>query len=153
MRRGSYSEQLLIEEVTQIAKTTKRVSRGLTIGALVKMIRTQLRMSQAALAERAGVPQSTISRIEREGAEANLSTLNKILDALFCDLVVVPMLHESVDTIRHKQARKQAEDHVRYLKGTMCLEEQRPDSKFLEGLLRQEEERLLQGPGSELWGK
>ena len=35
----------------------------------------------------------------------------------------------------------------------MSLEEQPPDSRFLEGLLEQEIERLFQRPSSELWGK
>lgn len=61
------------------------------------------------------------------------------------------MLLESIDSIRRKQARKQAENHIRYLKGTMSLEKQQPDSKLLEELLKQEEERLLRGPGSKLW--
>ncbi|NGX50255.1 MAG: hypothetical protein K1060chlam2_00096 [Chlamydiae bacterium] len=147
----SSSEKLLIEEVMQVARKAKESSRGLSIGPLIKMIRTQLRMSQKILSRRAGVPQSTVSRIENGEKNANLFTLNKILHALFCDLVVVPMLVESVDAIRRRQARKQAENHMRYLKGTMNLEEQEPDSKLVRELLTQEEDRLLQGPGSELW--
>ena len=125
--------------------------RGLTIGALIKSIRVQLGMSQKALAKRAGVPQSTISRIEQEERDANLSTLNKILGAISCDLVIVPLLEDSIDNIRRKQARKMAEKQVRYLKGTMNLEDQQPDPRFIAELIKQEEERLLQGPNFKLW--
>lgn len=145
------SEKLLIEEIMQAAQKTRVAVRGLTIGALIKSIRVQLGMSQKALAKRAGVPQSTISRIEQEERDANLSTLNKILGAISCDLVIVPLLQDSVDTIRRKQARKMAEKQVRYLKGTMNLEDQQPDSRFIAELIKQEEERLLQGPNSKLW--
>ena len=151
MKSFSLSEKLLIEEITQAAQKTRIAVRGLAIGALIKSIRLQLGMSQKALAKRAGVPQSTISRIEQEERDANLSTLNKILVAISCDLVIVPLLQDSIDAIRRKQARKMAENQVRYLKGTMNLEDQQPDSRFIAELIKQEEERLLQGPNSKLW--
>lgn len=151
MKSFSPSEKLLIEEIMQAAQKTRIAVRGLTIGALIKSIRVQLGMSQKVLAQRAGVPQSTISRIEQEERDANLSTLNKILGAISCDLVIVPLLQDSVDTIRRKQARKMAEKQVRYLKGTMNLEDQQPDSRFIAELIKQEEERLMQGPNSKLW--
>lgn len=151
MKPFSPSEKLLIEEIMQAAQKTRIAARGLTIGALIKSIRVQLGMSQKALSKRAGVPQSTISRIEQEERDANLSTLNKILCAISCDLVIVPLLQDSIDSIRRKQARKMAEKQVRYLKGTMNLEDQQPDSRFIAELIKQEEERLLQGPNSKLW--
>ncbi|MFA6915453.1 MAG: helix-turn-helix domain-containing protein [Parachlamydiales bacterium] len=151
MKSYSASEKLLIEEIMQAAQKTKVAVRGLTIGALIKSIRIQLGMSQKALAKRAGVPQSTISRIEQGERDANLSTLNKILGAISCDLVIVPLLQDSVGAIRRKQARKMAEKQVRYLKGTMNLEDQQPDSRFIAELIKQEEEGLLQGPNSKLW--
>lgn len=151
MKSFSPSEKLLIEEITQAAQKTRIVVRGLTIGALIKSIRVQLGMSQKALAKRASVPQSTISRIEQEERDANLSTLNKILGAISCDLVIVPLLEDSIDNIRLKQARKMAEKQVGYLKGTMNLEDQQPDPRFITELIKQEEKRLLQGPNSKLW--
>lgn len=151
MKPYSPSEKLLIEEIMQAAQKTRVAVRGLKIGALIKSVRVQLGMSQKALAKRAGVPQSTISRIEQEERDANLSTLNKILSAISCDLVIVPLLQDSIDNIRRKQARKMAEKQVGYLKGTMNLEDQQPDSRFIIELIKQEEERLLQGPNSKLW--
>jgi transcriptional regulator with XRE-family HTH domain len=151
MKSFSPSEKLLIEEIMQAAQKTRVAARGLAIGALIKSIRVQLGMSQKALAKRAGVPQSTISRIEQEERDANLSTLNKILGAISCDLVIVPLLQDSIDAIRRKQARKMAEKQVHYLKGTMNLEDQQPDPRFISELIKQEEERLLKGPNSKLW--
>lgn len=151
MKPFSPSEKLLIEEIMQAAQKTRIAVRSLTVGALIKSIRVQLGMSQKLLAKRAGVPQSTISRIEQNERDANLSTLNKILSAISCDLVIVPLLQDSIDAIRRKQARKMAEKQVRYLKGTMNLENQQPDSRFIAELIKQEEERLLQGSNSKLW--
>lgn len=97
MKRFSFSERLLIEEVRQAAEKAKKTSKGLLIGALIQMIRSQLGISQKILAKRACVPQSTISRIEKGKKDANLSTLNKILGALSCDLVVIPLMRESIE--------------------------------------------------------
>jgi len=151
MKPYSPSEKLLIEEVMQASQKLRAVVRGLNIGALIKSIRKQLGMSQKALANRAGVPQSTVSRIEQGKGDASLSTLHKILGAISSDLVIAPLLQDSIDAIRRKQARKIAAKQVCYLKGTMNLEDQQPDSRFIEELLRHEEERLLQGPNAKLW--
>src|SRR3989338_1116746 len=125
------SEKILIEKATIAAQKMRLALRGLPIGALIKSIRKQLRMSQIALAKRAAVPQSTISRIEKGKSDLNLSTLYKILRAISCDLVIAPLLLEPVDSIRKKQAKKIAEKRVLYLKGTMNLEDQQPDSRFI----------------------
>ena len=151
MKNNNISEKLLIEEVTQTAQKLKLALKGLYIGSFIKTIRKQLGMSQSALAKRAKIPQATVSRIETGPRDVTMSTLTKILAALSCDLIVAPLLSDSIDTIRRKQARKTAEKHVRYLKGTMSLEEQQPDKRFIEELLKQESEKLLLGPCSRLW--
>ncbi|MBS4168730.1 helix-turn-helix domain-containing protein [Parachlamydia sp. AcF125] len=151
MKSYSPSERVLIEEVMEASQKIKTTMRGLSIGALIRVIRMQLGMSQKNLAKRAGVPQSTISRLEQGQRDTNLSTLNKIVGAISCDLVVVPLLHDSIDTIRRKQARKAAEKRLKYLKGTMNLENQQPDSRFMKELVKQEEDRLLHEPNTKLW--
>ena len=151
MKSHSVSERLLIEEIMQESQKMKMAIRGMHIGTLIKSIRVQLGMSQRALAKRAGVPQPAVSRIEQGKQNTSLSTLNKILQAISCDLVIVPLLQDSIDVIRRKQARKIAKKQVRYLKGTMNLEDQQPDSRFIEELIKQEEESLLHGSGTQLW--
>jgi transcriptional regulator with XRE-family HTH domain len=151
MKIHSASERLFLEEVMSVTQKVRAATRGLPIGALIRSIRIQLGMSQSALARRAGVPQPTVSRIERGRGDTTLSTLHKILGAISCDLVVSPLLRDSVDSIRQKQARKVAQKRVEYLQGTMSLEDQEPDPRFIEELLRQEVGRIQQGPSAKLW--
>ncbi len=151
MKSRSPSETLLIEEVTRSAEKTKTALRGLSLGAFIKFIRLQLGMSQQTLAKRAGVPQSTVSRVEHGQRDTSLLTLHKVLCALSCDLVIAPLLHDSIEVLRHRQARKIAQKQIYYLKGTMNLEDQQPDSRFIEELIKQEEERLLHKPNAKLW--
>jgi predicted DNA-binding mobile mystery protein A len=145
------TEKLLIQEISEATKNLLRYTRGLSIGELIKIVRTQLGMSQSALASRAGVPQATISRVEKGQRNVGLSTLQKILSAMSCDLVIVPMLHDTIESIQQKQARMIAKKRVHYLKGTMNLEKQQPDKRFTDELINQEEKRLLQESKSKLW--
>lgn len=149
--RSHTSERLLLEEISALGEKANLAVRGLNITAVIKLIRCQLGMPQKVLAKKAKVPQSTISRVEQGKGEASVSTLKKILQELSCDLVIIPILKEPIEKIRRRQARKIAEQHVRYLKGTMSLEKQKPDSRLLEELIKEKEEELLRHSGKKLW--
>lgn len=153
MKKSSKSEKLILDEIINDAHKLKISCRGLSVGEIIAMIRNQLGMSQKVLARRALVPQSTVSRIEGSKRAPNLSTLQKILKALSCEIIIVPLLMEPIDVIRQKQARHVAENNVRYLRGTMSLEEQEPDVKLVQELIRDEENELLRSGGSKLWQK
>jgi len=150
MKKRSTSQKLFLEEIFQTGNALRSVIRGLSIGELVAIIRKQLGMSQKVLAKRAQIPQSTVSRIEQGKKTPQLTTVRKILAALSCDLLLVPVSTESIDDLRLKQACRIAEKHVRYLRGTMSLEEQEPDSRFLKELIRRETEDLLRSK-TKLW--
>ena len=150
IRKSSISEKLLLEEIMETAAKTKLALRGLSVGALIKKIRLQLGMSQQALAKRAHVPQSTVSRVEQERQDTSISTLSKLLKALSCDLVITPVLKEPIEVLKQKQAKKLAQKKIHYLKGTMNLEDQQPDALFIEALLQEEIHNLLQTP-KKLW--
>lgn len=151
MKKPSSAEMLFLNEVALSAKNLLKITRGLAVGEFIKLIRNQLKMSQRVLALHAGVPQSTVSRIEQNQIKPALSILFKIFNALSCDLVIAPMLKEPIAVICRRQARSIAERHIRYLKGTMNLEMQAPDNQLLEELIKQEEEELMRGPGTRLW--
>lgn len=153
MRKKSISESLFLSEGSLSAQQLQKNIRGAVIGEFVKLIRSHLGMSQRVLAQRAGVPQSMISKIENSSIEPTLSTLRKILDALSCDLVIAPILREPIDVIRRKQAQDVAARQMKYLRGTMRLEKQEPDKKFFDELSRQKENELLHGSGKDLWEK
>ena len=51
-------------------------------------------MSQSQLARRAGIPRAHIARLEAGAIDARLSTLRRLFDAMFCDLVVLPMARQ-----------------------------------------------------------
>ena len=143
------SEKIIINEVATAGYELRRVLKGLTLGELIAMIRNQLKMSQRILAQRAGVPQSTISNLEKSKKQPNLATLKKVFQALFCDLIIIPVMDESIENLLLQQARKKAEKRVRYLRGSMNLEKQEPDAKFIEELIKNETEEIVRS--CKLW--
>lgn len=151
MKNKKLSETLFIEELREISKRLHEATKNLPFGLLIKKIRLQMGMTQSELAKRAGVPQPTISRIEKGTSDTTISTLKKILAALSCDLVMAPFLHDSIDSLRKEQAHKVAKERVEYVMGTMNLEEQEPDPRYFGMLLKEEEDHLLREPRSKMW--
>src|SRR6266849_6523606 len=68
-------------------------------------------LSQRALSEKSGVPQSTIGRIESDAIDPRTKTLNRLLRACGFDLEVEPLLGQGVDRtlIRDRLALSPAE--------------------------------------------
>lgn len=151
MKKKSVSERLVLDEINHAAIIMQQVMRGMTIGHFIKCMRQNLKMSQQVLARRSGIPQSMISNVESDRKEPTIAALRKILDGLSCDLVLAPVQRESIESMRGNQAKKVAAKHMRYVKGTMNLEKQKPDKAFSEGLEKHKEEELLHGPGKDLW--
>jgi hypothetical protein len=56
----------------------------------VRALRSALRMSQRQLAARSGVSQEFIARFEGGRTDCGVATLRRLLDAMFCDLLVLP---------------------------------------------------------------
>ena len=151
MGNGRFAEKFALEKMQAMAEQAKLVARGTSIGGWIKTIRMQLGMSQAVLSKRSGVPQATISHIERGDTSIGLKVISQVLDAMSSQLIVLPLMTSSIDSMRREQAEKKADEHIEYLKGTMALEEQTPDDEFLNALREQEIQRLLFGPKSKLW--
>lgn len=47
-------------------------------------------MSQAQLARRSGVAQAHIARLEVGAIDPKLATMQRLFDAMFCDLLILP---------------------------------------------------------------
>src|SRR5882672_2241103 len=76
-------------------------------GVLLKRARARAGMTQRSLATRAGVPQSTVGRIESGAIEPRIDTLLKLLHASGHDLELGRRLGDGVDRaqIRERLAR------------------------------------------------
>ena len=123
----------------------------LSAGGTVSLLRRYLGMTQEQLARRAGVAQSYLARVESEAVQPGSEVLARIFSALFCRFALVPIPLKPLDEVIDRQAQQAAESHVRYLAGTMALEEQKPDPKTLKQLVEEEKMRLKLGRSSRIW--
>ncbi|MFA6004031.1 MAG: helix-turn-helix domain-containing protein [Elusimicrobiota bacterium] len=88
---------------------TSRFPRRLPLRphVLVRTFRSALRMSQTVLARRSGVPQSHIARLETGKIDIQISTLKRLLDAMFCDLLILPRPRKRPsDAVAEQQLKK-----------------------------------------------
>ena len=56
----------------------------------VRALRCALRMSQAQLSRRSGIPQGLIAQLEAGIADSRVSTIRRLFDTMFCDMLVLP---------------------------------------------------------------
>ncbi|MBI5209585.1 MAG: helix-turn-helix transcriptional regulator [Elusimicrobia bacterium] len=56
-------------------------------------------MTQRQLAGRAGVSQGNLASMEKGHFEPQLATLRKLFDALYCDLVVLPIPRKRISAV------------------------------------------------------
>ena len=117
----------------------------------VRMIRTYLRMTQAELSNRAKLPQSHIAAIETGKMDPRASTLQKIFDALSCQMEPRPI--KPLPEILRGRARSIALKRLKQSAGTMALENQAPDEKMFSRLLEKQTDRILGDRREKLWNK
>jgi transcriptional regulator with XRE-family HTH domain len=89
-----------------IALNRLQVSGALPLAALrlkpgqwVRTLRVALHMTQRQLAGRAGVSQGNLALIEKGRFEPQIATLRRLFDALYCDLIVLPVPRQRVAAI------------------------------------------------------
>lgn len=124
---------------------------SMPIHFVIKILRQGLGMTQAQLARRAKLAQSHVARIELGRFDFQLSTLQKIFQALGCNVLVFPRFKKKIAEIIAERARETAIKKIARVSGTMALEKQLPDQKMTRELIRGEAERLENSRSSEIW--
>jgi DNA-binding XRE family transcriptional regulator len=83
----------------QCAGVAPPAALRLEAGQWVRTLRVALHMTQRQLADRAGVTQGHVLSIEKGRFEPQLATLRKLFDALYCDLIVLPLPRKCISAI------------------------------------------------------
>ena len=151
MKQLRLTTENTLKRITKYAAKAPEGLETLSYSALIRMIRDKLFMTQAQLAKRAGVPQSHIAKIEIGKMHPRLDTLEKILKALHCNLLLVPKPVQNLDTIIHERISQIAKKKVDSVAGTMRLEDQSPPFELLEDMEHEERFKLLRNPTSKIW--
>ena len=151
MKNPSIPEKILLEEIRELVIPLQRSYNNISVGLYIRMIREQLKMSQVDLARRARVPRMTISRIERDKVNPSVQILRKILKALFCDLLIIPVPICSLEKIKEERARKLAESYSSYIRGTMSLEKQALDDRLIDEFVKKDITDILNSTTINMW--
>lgn len=144
-------EKLLLDTLFQVAEIYQSRLQKISIKNMITLLRKRLRMSQRVLAKRAKIPQATLSRIESGKTQPNLTTLEKIFKALFCDIALIPLPACDFDQIVRQQIHLVAKKRVQYLKGTMALELQQPKDEVIQEFILREEGELSANKHFDIW--
>lgn len=145
------ASEFMLSQLVSFGKAAPENLEGLPIHALIRLVRHSLRMTQAQLARRAGLPQSHVAVIEMGKGDLKMQTLRRIFKALQGDLLVVPRFRKAPDAIVAERIAIAARKKVARVAGTMALEKQAPEAALTDRLIRAEEERMLREPSSEIW--
>ena len=118
-----------------------------------RMVREALAMPAAVLAERLGVADTTVLRLEESErlGTAQLNTLRRAADALDCELVYAFVPRRSLEEQVLEQARARAEAEVRRIAHSMALEDQAVSARETESLIEARTQEWLAKPG--LWDR
>jgi len=120
-------------------------------GGWVRAIREALGMTTADLANRMGLTQSTVTRLESSERHRTirLDTLARAAEAMDCDLVYALVPRKPLQELVSEQAGRKAAEHLRRLTHTMALEEQGLDRERIDDNYELLHDHYLNAPG--LW--
>lgn len=119
----------------------------------IKALREGLGMPASYLARVMGVEQSTIKRYEEAEASGviSLKTLQKVANALGCELKYALVPKVPLDQIIEERATQVAEERIKSVTHTMALENQSTLRDEQATLLADQVKSILNGSRRELW--
>lgn len=119
----------------------------------IRAIRDVLGMSARQLADRLGVAQQSVTRIEKGELTGSLTlkTMRRIADGLDCVFVYALVPRTSLADTVYKQAKRVAGKRLAQASQTMTLEEQGLSKEENEQVLSDMIEELMDNPPTNLW--
>lgn len=111
MGRKLGAESRLIDEILQKGRGLKEqwIQES---GVLLRLLRRRLKMTQAQLAKKSGVPQTNIANIESGKKRATLPTLEKLFSGMEFRLALLPVCEKKPDELIKVQAKKAASNSL-----------------------------------------
>ncbi len=119
----------------------------------VREVRDALGMSSRQLAQRLGVSQPTVAKLERSEATETISlkSLRKLAEALNCTLVYALVPHESLEATLTREAEQQAANRIGRVEHTMRLEAQGRDAEEIERARQELAQEMIRTLSRDLW--
>ena len=141
----------------QLDKRIGRLRSALQISAprdgWIKQIREALGISARQLAEKIGVSQPTLAKIEKSETERTVSvkTLDRIAEALECRVVYAFMPKDSFEKIVYRRAHLTAEKLVKRISHSMELEKQGISAKKRQAQIEEMADEMARTLSKDIW--
>ncbi|NGX62857.1 MAG: hypothetical protein KR126chlam6_00259 [Candidatus Anoxychlamydiales bacterium] len=145
------SEQKYIDKILKIGMKLPEDVKNVESKVLISLLRKRLRMTQTVLAKKLGISQAYMAKIESGKITPSLSILAKIFEIMKCSFSIILIPEIMPDELLKKQALKAAKQNLKYIAGTMSLEDQLPKEQNMQDLLIEEQNRLLKSNTSKIW--
>jgi predicted DNA-binding mobile mystery protein A len=119
----------------------------------IKAIREALGMTTAQLAQRMGVSQTRVSRIEKDevGSAVTLRTLRQAAEAMDCSLLYVLVPNNELEQIVRHRAAAMTNERLSRTHHTMKLENQALAQRDLDAEHTRVFREIMEGDPSRLW--
>lgn len=119
----------------------------------IRAIREGLGMPASYLARKMSVEQSTVKRYEdaEAGGAISLKTLQRIADALGCELKYALVPKKTLPLLIQDQALSVTRERMKAVSHTMALEDQSTSVPEQEALIQEQADDLIKGSWRDLW--
>lgn len=124
------------------------------LGTQIRTIRKSLGMTQLQLADRSGLTQRTIARIERcEKKNPDIATISKLATALNCDFIDRAIPRKAIPIFLEEQSEHLARKIVAIASGSSAIEFHSPSRQVVKEQILEIKKELLGKHRSALWQK
>lgn len=144
----------------QLEQLDKRVGRLRAVLELsstregwIRQIREALGISARQLADKVGVSQPTLAKIERSETErtVSLKTLDRIAEALECKVLYAFVPRDSFEKLVYRRALAASEKLVKRVSHSMDLEKQGISPKKREAQIQEMADEMARNLSKDLW--
>jgi predicted DNA-binding mobile mystery protein A len=148
-----WDRKLVREQLDQRLVTLKNTPSLFEESGWIRLMREAFGMSTKQLAQRVGLDQSRVSRIENAEMEGDLklSTLKKMAEGLNMKLVYAFVPKDSLESIVMEQAQKVAEKRMAKISHSMKLEDQELSPNEKERAMQSLVQKILIEDPKDLW--
>lgn len=146
-------DEYKLDQIMSYGRKAPEGLESMPVHVFIRMARHALRMTQAQLAKRAGIPQSHLAVIETGKRDFKLATLRKIYSALGGDLMLVGRFRKTPDSLVAERIREVARQKIMRVAGAGARESPLPEGAMTKKLIKAEEDRLRREVSSKIWAE
>lgn len=145
-------------EVGQMFKAVQHLPEWLKkmppVHEQIRMIREALGMNQSQLAGRLKIRQNAIAQFENlSNGNLRIATLNKIAEALHCEVVVALVPKEEIQDFLERKALETAREILKVSESSNAIEQQKPEESFVNLSVENLKKEILEKNRKALWRK